>query len=73
MAVLRRQTTDESGTINLVETYSDEFWKLKQTETGIIYGHSVIDTIAGYDEQDIPFSRYHYEETDQKDEDENDE
>lgn len=66
--VKRRKTTDESGTIDLVETYSTENFKLKQEETGIVYGHSVIDVIAGYDEENVPYSRFTYTETDEKDE-----
>ena len=62
--VLRRKVEDEE---NLVETYSDEDYKLKQEETGRIYGHSVIDVIAGYDEHYVPYSRYTYTETDEKD------
>ena len=64
--IKRRKT--ESGTIDLVETYSTEKFKLKQEETGIVYGHSVIDVIAGYDEDDVPYSRFTYTETDEKDE-----
>lgn len=66
--MLRKLVKDESGTVDLVETYSDEGYKLRQEETGIVYGCSVIDVIAGYDEQVIPYSRYHYTETDEKDE-----
>ena len=68
MAVKRRKTTDESGTIDLVETYSTRNLKLMQEETQTVYGHSVIDVIAGYDEDDVPYSRYHYTETDEPDE-----
>lgn len=68
MAVKRRKTTDESGTIDLVETYSTMNLKLMQEETQNIYGHSVIDVIAGYDEYDVPYSRYTYTETDELDE-----
>ena len=68
MAVKRRKTTDESGTIDLVETYSTRDMKLKQEETQIVYGRSVIDVIAGYDEHNVPYSRYTYTETDEPDE-----
>lgn len=68
MAVKRRKTTDISGTVELVETYSDENYKLKQEETDRVYGSSVIDAIAGYDEENVPYSRYTYTETDEKDE-----
>lgn len=60
---------DEADTMDLLETYSDENYKLKQVETQKIYGSSVIDVIAGYD-GDKPYSRYTYEETDEKDEEE---
>lgn len=66
--VKRRKTTDESGTIELVETYSTEKFKLKQEETGVIYGHTCIDVIAGYDDKGIPYSRFTYTETDIPDE-----
>lgn len=66
--VKRRKTTDESGMIDLVETYSTENFKLKQEETGIIYGHTCIDVIAGYDGEGIPYSRFTYTETDEQDE-----
>ena len=63
-----RVVKDESGQIDLCETFSTENFKLRQEETGIVYGSSVIDTIAGYDEQGKPYSRYTYTETDEKDE-----
>lgn len=65
--VKSRVVKDESGTVDLLETYSDENYKLKQVETNIVYGSSVIDVIAGYDEGK-PYSRYTYIETDEKDE-----
>lgn len=52
----------------LCNTYSTENFRLKQIETGIIYGSSVIDTIEGYDDDGKPYSRYSYIETDEKDE-----
>lgn len=63
-----RIVKDSSGTIDLCETFSTENYKLKQIETGIIYGSSVIDIIAGFDDEGKPFSRFTYEETDEKDE-----
>lgn len=66
--VLRKEVHFETNPNPLVETYSDEHYKLRQVETNIVYGASVIDTIAGYDENDVPYSRYTYEETDEKDE-----
>lgn len=65
--VKKQIVKDESGIVDLLETYSDENYKLKQIETDVIYGSSVIDVIAGYDEGK-PYSRYTYEETDEKDE-----
>lgn len=62
--VKTRVVKDISGTVDLCETYSDEGKKLLQTETGITYDESVIDTIAGYNEDGTPYSRYHYEEID---------
>lgn len=70
MSVLRVKTTDDTGTIDLVKTYSYEGFKLKQEETGVIYGKECIDVIAGYDENNIPYSRFTYVETDEKDENE---
>ena len=52
---------------DLCETFSTENKNLRQEETGIIYGSSVIDVIAGYN-GDKPYSRYTYTETDEKDE-----
>lgn len=66
--VKTKVVTDESGTVDLCETYSTRKHKLLQVETDIVYGSSVIDVIAGYD-GDKPYSRYTYEETDEKDED----
>lgn len=55
---------DESGTIDLCETFTDDKTKiLKQVETNIIYGEFVIDIIAGFN-GDKPYSRYTYEEVD---------
>lgn len=57
-----------SDNVDICETYSTENFKLKQEETDIIYGSSVIDVIEGYDDDGKPFSRYTYTETDEKDE-----
>lgn len=64
----RRLIKDDSGIIDLCETYSTENYKLLQTNTGITYGASVIDVIEGYDEDGKPYSRFTYIETDEKDE-----
>lgn len=66
----RKKVTDSSGTIDLCMTFSTEGFKLRQEETGIVYGKECIDTIEGYDENNKPFSRFTYTETDEKDEDE---
>ena len=58
----------QDGAKDLIRTYSDENWRLKQVETDIKYGSSVIDVIAGYDKDGKPYSRYTYMETDEKDE-----
>ena len=52
----------------LVRTYSDEGYKLKQEETETIYSSSVIDVIEGYSKDGKPYSRYIYTETDIKEE-----
>ena len=61
--VKRELIKDTSKTIDLVRTYSDENYKLLQKETNIVYGSSVIDIIESYDENNIPYSRFTYEET----------
>lgn len=58
-----RIINDVTGTRQLCETYSTEIFKLKQVETGIIYGSSVVDIVSGYDEQGSPYSRFTYIET----------
>lgn len=58
--------TRADGT-ELCKTFSTENYCLKQEETGRIYGATVIDVIAGYDDYDKPYSRYTYTETDVKD------
>lgn len=59
-----RVVKDESGTVDLCETFTnDENKVLKQVETGVVYGSSVIDVIAGYIDGK-PYPRYHYEEVD---------
>lgn len=59
-----RVVKDESGTINLCETFTDDENKvLLQVETETVYGQSVIDLIEGYDEEtEKPYSRFTYEE-----------
>ena len=54
-----RNVKDISGEIDLIETYSDENFKIEQIETGRIYGASVVDAIP---------LRFTYRETDEKDE-----
>lgn len=63
-----RVVKDESGTVDLCETFTDDESKvLKQIETGVIYGSSVIDVIEGFN-SDKPYSRFTYEEVDKPDE-----
>lgn len=62
-----RVVSNASGTKQLCETYSTENYKLRQVETEIVYGSSVIDVIAGYDEQGFPYSKFSYTETDEYD------
>ena len=59
---------DASDTFDLCETFSTENFKLLQVETGEVYGSSVVDVIEGYYEDGRPYSRFTYEETDEKDE-----
>lgn len=66
--VKRELIKDTSKTIDLVRTYSDENYKLLQKETNIVYGSSVIDIIESYDENNIPYSRFTYEETEELEE-----
>ena len=69
--VKTKVTMDESQTIELCETYSDENWCLLQVETDITYGSHVIDVIAGFNDDGTPYSKYTYIETDKKDEEQN--
>lgn len=55
--------------VELCETYSIEHYKLKQIETDLIYGSSVIDIIEGYMSDGKPYSRFTYVETKELDED----
>ena len=47
--------TREDG-VNLYRTYSDEGFKIRQVQTGIIYDEAI----------DVDFANYTYEETDEK-------
>ena len=67
-----RTVKDGRGITDLCETFSTGNFKLRQTETGIIYGSEVVDIIAGFD-GGKPYSRYHYAETEEKDEPQSDE
>ena len=64
-----RKVRDEADTMDLCETFSTEDYKLLQTDTGKVYGKSVIDVIEGYYPNGKPYSRYHYEETEEIDPD----
>lgn len=66
----RNYAGKRSDGVELVETFSTENYTLKQEETGIVYGSSVIDVIEGYFDDGKPYSRYHYAETNEKDESE---
>lgn len=61
--VVRFDTCDE----DLCNTYSTEKKKLLQQETGRIFSHTVVDRIAGYDENNKPYCRFTYVETDEID------
>ena len=55
---------DISGIVDLCKTFTDDETKvLKQVETGIVYGSSVVDLIKDYN-GGKPFSRFTYVETD---------
>lgn len=62
--IITRIIRDEADTIDLIETSSIERYKLRQIETGKIYGCVVIDSIP---------LRYTYEETNELDIDEEEE
>ena len=59
----------------LLKTFSTENYKLMQVETGLIVGSTAIDAIEGYIDgirengNGIPYGRYTYIETDEKDTD----
>ena len=59
--IVTRIVRDEADTKDLLETSSDASWKLRQVETGKVYGSVVVDVIP---------CPYTYEETDEKDESE---
>lgn len=54
-----RIVRDIADTMDLLETYSTEGYKLLQADTGVVYGRSVIDPIG---------HGHTYIETDEKDE-----
>ena len=58
---------NEADTDNLCKTYSSDGFKLRQVETGLIYGSMVVDVIVGYNEDGTPFGKYSYVETDEVD------
>lgn len=59
--IITRIVRDAADMKDLLETSSDANWKLRQIETGKIYGAVVVDVIP---------CPYTYEETDEKDESE---
>lgn len=64
----RREKKFATNPNPLCETFSTTGYKLRQVETDTVYGSSVIDVISGYDENGKPYSRFTYEETEEKDE-----
>ena len=54
------------GDKELCKTFSTEGNKLRQVETNTVYGRYCFDIIAGY-KDGKPYSRWSYEETDEKD------
>lgn len=65
--IQREITTDESLAVQLCRTYSSERLKLKQIDTGLVYGYECVDVIAGFDSDGAPYSAHKYEETDELD------
>lgn len=63
--VKTEKITVSGGMRVLCRTYSDVNLRLKQSETGVIYGSDAVDSIEGYDENGLPFSRFNYTETDE--------
>lgn len=59
--IVTRTVRDAADTKDLLETSSNASWKLRQVETGKVYGAVVVDVIR---------CPYTYEETDEKDESE---
>lgn len=56
--IVTRTVRDEADTKDMIETSSDVGYKLRQIETGKVYGHIVVDA--------IPLA-FIYEETDELD------
>lgn len=54
--MLRTETITRDDGVELLRTYSDENFKIRQVETGIVYDEAV----------DVKNSGYTYEETDEK-------
>lgn len=59
--IVTRSVRDAADTKDMLETSSDANWKLRQVETGKVYGSVVIDAIP---------CAFTYAETDEKDESE---
>ena len=61
--MVRTETITRDDGVKLIRTYSDERFKIRQNETGIVYDEAI----------DVENSRYTYEETDIKIESEEEE
>ena len=58
---------DDTGTIDLIEHRSTDGMKLRNNETGKVYGSYVVDAISGYKDGE-PYTTNTYTETDEPDE-----
>lgn len=65
--ICRETIMDESGTTELCLTYSSNRYKLLQADTGVVYGFSCVDVIAGFEKDGTPYPAHQYEETDEID------
>jgi len=63
-----RVVKDVGGTVMLCETFTeDENKVLKQVETGLVYGSTVVDVIKGFNGEK-PYSRFTYVEVEKPEE-----
>lgn len=56
ITVIKKEKITREDGVELIRTYSDENFKIRQVETGIVYDEAV----------DVKNSGYTYEETDEK-------